>query len=171
MTYILKSGALRPVGYDNTLAKIKSDFRGQRKNIYLPDGILSLCTDIIRIANAEDGINYTQYIMYTPQGEQISSGWSRCPGCKETASDVLSNTSKVNHIFVVMNNVDYVLNRVSRQLYELCDDYGKVIMKIKHRGIQGGWYIETFSPFKPDIICGIFCFCRYLEQENEFMII
>ena len=42
------------------------------------------------------------------------------------------------------------------------------VMQIFHRGIVGGWNIEAMDNFAPEIICGIFVFCKYIEQENEF---
>ena len=40
-----------------------------------------------------------------------------------------------------------------------------------HRGIAGGWTLEDNCGFSPEMLCGIFIFCRYIEQENEFMIV
>ena len=39
------------------------------------------------------------------------------------------------------------------------------------KGIAGGWIVEDICGFVPEIICGIFIFCRYIEQENEFLIV
>jgi len=173
MTYILKSGALRPVGQDNILARIKNDFRGYEKKIYLPDGTLSLYTDIRHLNSSKDCIHDTQYIMCTLQGEQVSAGWPEYSKDEnpENHGWPVSHMPKVDHSFITLNSKNYVLNMVSGRLYEMYDNSGKTVMRIKHRGIQGGWYIETFSPFKPDIICGIFSFCRYLEHENEFVVV
>lgn len=51
---------------------------------------------------------------------------------------------------------------------KIIDENGKIIMR---RGLCGGWLIDAFDDFSPEILCGIFVFCRYVEQENEFLIV
>ncbi|MCR5089383.1 MAG: hypothetical protein K6C08_07735 [Oscillospiraceae bacterium] len=53
--------------------------------------------------------------------------------------------------------------------YDLQDRDGNSILRIVHRGISGGWNLETQYIFPAEIICGIFVFCRYIEYENEFL--
>ena len=43
--------------------------------------------------------------------------------------------------------------------------------RIMHRGLCGGWSIDADEAFSPGILCGLFAFCRYMEHENEFMIV
>lgn len=53
----------------------------------------------------------------------------------------------------------------------LTKENGTVVLQIMHRGIAGGWTIDTVEKFQPQVICGLFMFCRYIEQENEFIIV
>ena len=66
------------------------------------------------------------------------------------------------HFHIHMNN--------SRN-YDISDGKGAHSMNIRHKGLKGGWDIETEGRLKPEDICGIFVFCRYLERENEFDIV
>ena len=36
---------------------------------------------------------------------------------------------------------------------------------------MGGWLFHDDHGFAPEVLCGIFAFCRYIEQENEFLIV
>ncbi|MCI6377313.1 MAG: chromate transporter [Clostridiales bacterium] len=59
----------------------------------------------------------------------------------------------------------------SIQNYVLTAQSGRAVVQILHKGLAGGWSIEADDKFPPEIICGIFLFCRYIEQENEFNIV
>ena len=41
----------------------------------------------------------------------------------------------------------------------------------KHRGLIGGWTVEDDAGFTPEILCALFTFSRYLEHENEFVVV
>jgi len=57
------------------------------------------------------------------------------------------------------------------QNYSMKDRSGYVILQIMHRGLMGGWLFHDDHGFAPEVLCGIFAFCRYIEQENEFLIV
>lgn len=57
------------------------------------------------------------------------------------------------------------------QNYSLINNANSEVLRIMHKGISGGWIVEDTCGFLPEIICGIFIFCRYIEQENEFLIV
>lgn len=58
-----------------------------------------------------------------------------------------------------------------------CENYlmknrqGEVALCVLHRGIAGGWRIECGPEFEPWAICAVFVFCRYLEQENQMVVV
>lgn len=66
---------------------------------------------------------------------------------------------------------EYVLTMHNSQNYSLMDTNDLEVLCIMHKGIAGGWMVESNCGFAPEIICGIFTFCRYIEQENEFLIV
>lgn len=70
-----------------------------------------------------------------------------------------------------MCGIEYRLNMWNSQNYCLGKSAGEEAVRIFHRGLAGGWDIEAADEICPEIICGIFIFCRYIEQENEFPIV
>ncbi|NBH82291.1 hypothetical protein D7X88_04200 [bacterium C-53] len=78
---------------------------------------------------------------------------------------------RVDHAKVVFNKNEYLLTMQNNQNYILSDKFDKAVIQIFHRGLVGGWNIEVMSDFLPELICGIFVFCRYIEQENEFLVV
>ncbi|MBQ4552448.1 MAG: hypothetical protein IJA59_05820 [Clostridia bacterium] len=70
-----------------------------------------------------------------------------------------------------MNGEEYLLTMHNSQNYSLTNNGNSEVLCIKHKGIAGGWTVEDICGFAPEIICGIFIFCRYIEQENEFLIV
>lgn len=78
-------------------------------------------------------------------------------------------SSTTLQVFYTKN--EYLLVMQNDQNYLLSDKYSKAVIQIFHRRLVGGWDIEVMNDFAPEIICGIFVFCRYVEQENEFSIV
>ena len=78
---------------------------------------------------------------------------------------------KVDHASVVMNGASYLLRMMNSQNYQLRDENGQIVVQIIRRSLAGGWSIDAPDRFSPFILCGIFAFCRYLEQENELFIV
>lgn len=68
-------------------------------------------------------------------------------------------------------DMEYILTRQDNTYYTLITGENKLAITIKHRGINGGWTIEANDELTPQIICGFFVFCKYLERENEFILI
>ena len=57
------------------------------------------------------------------------------------------------------------------QNYVLTDAQGRCAVRIIHRGMSGGWKLDVSQPLSPSLLCGLFIFCRYLEKENEFVVV
>ncbi|MBE6951540.1 MAG: hypothetical protein E7451_09425 [Ruminococcaceae bacterium] len=70
-----------------------------------------------------------------------------------------------------MGKEDYELTMHNTQSYSMRNQTGCVILQILHRGLTGGWQLRDDHGFAPEILCGIFAFCRYIEQENEWLIV
>ena len=78
---------------------------------------------------------------------------------------------RVDHAEIYIEEKKYILEMHNSQSYSLLDCTGETVLRIMHRGICGGWNLITDYKFMPEIICGLFLFCRYIEQENELLII
>ena len=57
------------------------------------------------------------------------------------------------------------------QNYTMKDIHDADVLRIMHRGLIGGWLLEDRCGFAPETLCGLFIFCRYIELENEFIIV
>ena len=78
---------------------------------------------------------------------------------------------RVDHANIVVNGEEYLLTMHNSQNYSLLNTRNSEVLRIMHKGIAGGWIVEDICGLVPEIICGIFIFCRYIEQENEFLIV
>ena len=174
MKYIMKAGTL----YFNDIvsARIKGSFIGSEKKIYSANGAILMHTDIANLKvppNETVNVRYRQYILFDSSGNKCAVanpdyvkgddptvvGWPLC------------RMPKVDHAKVVYDKNEYLLVMQNDQNYLLSDKYSKAVIQIFHRGLVGGWDIEVMNDFAPEIICGIFVFCKYIEQENEFSIV
>ncbi|MDE6589165.1 MAG: hypothetical protein K2K53_02205 [Oscillospiraceae bacterium] len=70
-----------------------------------------------------------------------------------------------------MDGREYLLVMRNSQNYILSAPNGQAAVQIVHRGLMGGWDIEAGGDLRPEELCGIFVLCRYIEQENELVLI
>lgn len=174
MKYIMKSGNLF---LDDTMSvRIKSTFVGPEKKIFAANGELLIRTSIYHLEappNEKDNVRYRQYVMLDGIGKECAIakpdyaegddpavvGWPIC------------RMPRVDHAQLFIGRKEYLLTMKNSQTYFLSEKNGKVVVQILHRGLCGGWDIDAADDFVPEIICGIFVFCRYIEQENEFTVV
>lgn len=174
MKYMLKSGGLYK-GND-LLAYIKSDFIRSEKKIFSIDGSLLFQANICHLdapSKSKEDVRFHQYVLTDTKGTTYAKahpdystkdnpdiyGWPVC------------RMPKVDHARIQMSGNKYDLSMQDNQHYTFQKENGEKLIQISHRGLSGGWTIETTEDMRPEIICGIFIFCRYIEQENEFFIV
>ena len=176
MRYTIKSGALYQEPEHQVLAKIRSALPGPIKTISHPDNHPFLKTDIqypdtpdksavdvrlkkyVMIDNSDHPIAIAQ--PFYAKGEDPSeTGWPVC------------RLPKVNQAELTIHGAHYVLIMHNTQNFSLQNADGKDIVRLLHKGISGGWNLEDEHGFSPAILGGLFAFCRYLELENEFLIV
>ena len=167
MKYIMKTGTL----YFNDIvsARIKGVFTGLKKKIYSADGSVLMYTDIANLEvppNETGNVRYRQYILFDGNGNKCAVA---NPGYAEGDGWPLCRMPRVDHANIVIDKNGYLLKMQNNQNYTLYDEFGKTVIQIFHRGLAGGWNIEVMNDFLPEMICGIFVFCKYIEQENEFL--
>lgn len=176
MRYQMKGGALYRQGEETPLAKIRGGVCGPEREIICPEGNIVLRTDIHVTESPHrqwGNVHWREYVMYSEpkslwacarpkyaDGEDPSEGgWPIC------------RMPRVNHALVTIENKPYELTMESSRSYCLQDQLGKTLVTVTHRGIAGGWDVDADEEFTPILLCGLFVFCRYLEQENEFLIV
>lgn len=174
MKYIMKAGAL--YSDDKITARIKGVFTGSEKKIYSKNGMVVMQTDIVNLdvpPNESGNVRYRQYILsdvngnkcavaspdYAEDDDPAIVGWPIC------------RMPRVDHAKIVIDGKEYLLVMQNNQNYSLSEKHGKMVVQILHRGLCGGWNIEATDNFTSEMICGIFVFCKYIEQENELLVV
>lgn len=174
MKYIMKSGAL----YKDAamVAHLEGTFSDPAKCIFRTDGNVAFRTDIQeRNTTKEEAgdVRRKRYVILDCNGRECGeadpeyaagsdpdvNGWPMC------------RMPRVDHARFVYNGHTYTLKMPSDRKYVLTDRSGAAAVRVVHRGVCGGWDIEASEKFSPELLCVIFILCRYLEQENEFMIL
>lgn len=174
MKYIMKAGVLYQE--NRVAARIKSSLASPAKRVLSAEGHLLLQTDICNMEAPSDrqgDVRFRTYTMTAGQEEPLAiakpdyaegddpmaAGWPFC------------RMPRVDRAQVQIGGSPYCLTMQNSQNYLLTESPQKVAVQILHRGLVGGWDIEVDEDFSPELICGIFIFCRYIELENEFLIV
>ena len=175
MKYQLKAGILCQLTDKETLtpiASIKNKLCGAEKKIQVEQSVYS--TQIVSIESSQPkpkGSCPHQYVLldeqqkiilqatpYYAEGEDPSiSGWP------------LYRMPQVELAKLTIDGQTCLLQMLNVQNYRLTTNDQTVLAEVIHRGISGGWNINTYAKFSPEILCGLSIFCRYLEQESELM--
>lgn len=173
MKYLMKSGTLYDSGQEKRLACFSSGFLGTGKKVCAPDGALLSQTDVRIAADASAppaDVRSHEYVMldaagnpcmlarpdYAPGEDPSLTGWPVC------------RMPRVDRARLSFREKAYSLSMKDGRSYRLSDASGRVAVSISQRGLIGGWNITAADEFPPEAVCGIFAFCRYMEQENEF---
>ena len=176
MNYVLKAGVLYEPQHWQIVARLKSGFIGSEKKVLSADGTLLLSTSIQNPDVSSGEMNtmpFRKYIMrddadnvcasarpvYAEGDDPTKVGWPIC------------RMPKVDRAELFLDGQKYTVTMHSFQSYTVKEASGKTVVRVLHKGLAGGWEIEAKDAFEPQIICGIFSFCRYIEQENEFLIV
>ena len=174
MRYTMKSGMLMRQESDAVLARIRNALTGS-----------------VRIIRSSGDQRLMEAQICTPESACASDVRNKeyrlldCSGCvaacafpgyaqgeePETAGWPIHRMPRVDHAKVIIDGAAYRLTMRSSRRYTLEDSAGKEIVRIVHNGLAGGWTMEDDHGFRPEILCGLFVFCRYIELENEFMTI
>ena len=176
MRYTLKAGMLYKEDRQAPLIHMKGVFSGPEKIIYLPNEEQVLRTDIRNLpvpSGKRKDVRFREYVMLDPNGRTIASGKPDYAEGDDPAvvGWPICRMPKVDHAAVTIDGKPYALVMHNSQNYGLKDPAGYTVVQIMHRGLCGGWNIDTDEAFSPGILCGIFAFCRYMEQENEFVVV
>ncbi len=174
MHYIMIAGSLYDKQKNKVFVHAKGRFIGPEKKILSADGVLLLQSDIRRTNTSDNktsDIRYTEYILQDGEGNKCAIAKPSYAAGEDPAEVgwPINRMPKVDHAQVMMDGQEYGLVMQNSQNYALADHTGNIVIRILHRGLMGGWNIEANDRFSPEIVCGIFMFCRYIEQENEFM--
>ncbi len=173
MKYRLMSGTLYS-DKNEPLATIHQEFCTQEKQISTADGKHTCHTSVLSDRNDFRGdVHHKKYICTDESGSALLSA---DPEYREhedpsEAGWPVNRMPVVDHAVVNMFGTQYCLVMENSGRYILSAPGGKNVLSIIHRGLKGGWNLDSSLRISPEILCGIFSFCRYIEQENEFLIV
>lgn len=174
MEYTMRAGVLY-LG-ETAAARIKGTLTGSQREIRAADGSLLLRAEV-RVLPADGGdlgdVRLRRYILTDGRGEELALArpdYARGEE-PELAGWPICRVPRVDRAQVCIREKEYRLRMENSQNYVLEDGTGGDAARIVHRGLTGGWRIRTEEDFSPGLVCGIFVFCRYIEQENEFLIV
>ena len=193
MNYLMKSGTLYLEPSNKLLAKVTKSFLGPERTITLPGEGKLLETTILNQETAADkkgDVRYRIYVLrdshdeilmeaypnYSPSEDPDQNGWPtyRVPKVNHARIHLKNHAIAWDPNKSELQSQDeeaFRLRMLNSQYYRLEDVSGRSIFEMMHKGITGGWAISSEIAFPPEIICALFIFCRYIEQENEFPIV
>lgn len=174
MTYRMKAGVLYGGKAQDPLVRLEGRLCTREKQIVDGMGQLILRA-VIRETEASGSQNRPReghtYLLEYPSGGCYAQAWPVCDDQEGFGPPPLNQMPRIDHARVRMGEQEYLLIMQNSRTYGLLDRSGKKLVQIEHRGVTGGWQIETWQEFTPPFLCGLFVFCRYLERENELMIV
>lgn len=175
MRYVMKAGILYR-GPDRVLARLKGSFVGPEKRVYQNDGSMALRTSVCvqeHPGMQRADVRSRTYVMLDAEEKEIAVAR---PGYAEgddpaVAGWPVCRLPRVDHAAVTIHGRKYLLTMQNSRNYTLRDRAGYIVVQIMHRGSTGGWDMDVDGDLAPEILCGLFAFCRYIEQENEFLVV
>lgn len=173
MIYYLTAGVLCAADEAQPLAHIRGCLCGAEKQVFNGDNSLLLRTDIRLLYPDAQAVPAKEYVMYGPDGSELAVARPRCSTGDDpsAASWPVCRMPRADEAVLTMEGREYTLVMENVQNYVLTDAQGRCAVRIIHRGMTGGWKLDVSQPLSPPLLCGLFIFCRYLEKENEFVVI
>lgn len=172
MNYTIQGGRLSASDSSTPLAVIKNEYFTRSREI------LSAKNEVLGHTSAlnddtDGNISHTTYSYCTAEGKELLHGEPHYAENEdpEYSGWPVARMPLVDHADVTLYDQPYELYMQNSQNYVLKDTEGHPAVQIMHRGIIGGWDIQTAKRFAPDILCALFVFCRYIEQENEMPLV
>lgn len=178
MNLVLKSGTLYRTDNKATgpaLANIHNRIFGLEKQIIAGEKqFLTQIRTEIPTGERIPGVCPRQYLLKNSDGQILLSGVPRYADENDPSitGKFIYRMPRVNSAELMFQNRSGLLRMINSQNYHLTDPSGNVILTLMHRGIfSGGWNLDAAEELCPEFLCGIFIFCRYMEQENELPIV
>lgn len=176
MTYLMKAGTLFEKETLRAQARVKASWSGPEKKItdcsgstLLEAGFLFPDGRYLRSGDVRD----KEYVLTDPLGGTVASARPMYAegSLPEEGGWPLGHVPAVDHAALRLDGAEYALRMEDGGHYAMYDEKGRQILEMTHKGLSSGWRIETGEKYPPEILCGIFVFFRYIEKENEIMIV
>lgn len=181
MRYHIHYGKLFPVspeGNEDCLCYISQPVYTQNKILYSADGSRVVFVEIAEAetgsvigAETSAGPQYTahRYIIKEKDGRLLAEGRPGYSG--QAPVQPLSRGPRADHVVTRLPDISCRLIMQNSQNFILTADGGRRMMELIHNGVSGGWNITADGSLDVMLVMGIFLFSRYLEKENEFVVV
>ncbi len=176
MKYILKCGALYDPQSQQALAKIKCSLPGPVKKIFRGGDEPALRTDIRYSGdpNRQGGdVRNKEYTITDPENQIVAAAHPDYAEGEDPSANgwPVCRLPRVDHARLTIKGAGYFLRMYGSGNYIIREVNSQKAVRIVHRGTGGGWSVEDSVGLTPEMLCGLFVFCRYLEQENELVLV
>ena len=169
--YTIRSGILTRESDGKKLLRIANAPVMWEKRIFNMEGII-LGRTVIR-GERNGHIRGRNYVLLDTLGKTcavVRPGYAKGEDPEEIGWPI-HRMPRVDHAEVMIDGELCMLTMHSAHHYTL-SKIGKVCRaQLTHRGLCGGWQIESEQGFSPKILSAFYVFCRYMEQENDFPMI
>lgn len=175
MTGKIKSGVFqREDGV--VLARIEGGFCGRCRRIYAAEGELLFCAKIADdegLSLREYGVRGHRYVLRDERGAICAQALPDYGPWRATGvgGPPVNRIPRIDHARLLLGDREYLLIMQNSSTYGLLSLAGKKMVQITHCGIAGGWSVTAWEDYQPGFLCGLFVFCRFLERENELLVV
>lgn len=171
MKYHIHYGKLFPVSQDekkDCLCYIKPPVYSQNKRLCSADGRQEVSVEIIETGAGSQHPAH-RYIIKDPAGNLLAAGQPGYTG----GSDIhpFSRGPRADHVAIKLPGASCMLQMQNSQNFILIMEDGKKAMELIHNGVSGGWNVSADDSLDAMLVMGIFLFSRYLDKENEFVVV
>ncbi len=171
MKYYIHYGKLFPANQDEAkdcLCYIKPPVYSQNKQLCSADGTARASVEI-----TENGTDpqrpIHRYVMKDSTGKILAEGQ---PGYSGNADlHPFSRGPRADHVAIRLPDAACRLQMQNSQNFILTTEDGRVSMELIHNGVNGGWNVSADDSLDALLVMGIFLFSRYLDKENEFVVV
>lgn len=165
MKYSMRSNVLFDEK-NNRLAYIHASASYLRSKIRSADG--EIISAEFRMNSSYDARDH-EYVVYDRASKVLAAAkpkysYSDDP---ELCGWSMNRAPLVDVLNITVNGKDFELTRIGYPKYEIKDASGKPVLGLGYSPLMKTWSVNGTDCFAPLLICGIICFCKYLEFENE----
>lgn len=170
MKYYLVLGTMYSDNDNTKLIHIKSSFFSSKKQIIASDGTLQLQTNILNFVPDVRSHEYVLTDMHENRIAIATPDYAKQEN-PDTHKYPINRAPLVDHAKLLICNKEFNLVRMCVNCYEVYDLSSQAVVKIYRSKATWKWLIDAEAEFVPAVLCGIFVFCKYLEKENELIVI
>ena len=164
MNYLIKSGNLFNESNMVPLYKIRGDISSFNRSILNEEDELVYK---IEVKEKEDKFLKRVYNIL----DKSSCMLGKCEPIYPNRAKISQVYNDMNEAHVTLSGEEYFVKMVSTTKYYILDENKHRILRINHRGVDGGWQIEEKEEMSHSEICVFFILCRFLEREKENLFI